>query len=126
MSENRNKSTNKALQSATAMDCRLGEHSVGSPQSRAAARALVDARKVSSDRNAAEVDWDQEPQIPEHLAESLANARGCRHEPLVSDFTPIPIPSGKENTVLGRYRARINAARARAAARKAEREKRTP
>jgi hypothetical protein len=126
MSENRNKSTNNALQSATAMDCRLGDHTVGSPHSRAAARALVDARKESEGRIPQEINWDEIPMSSEGIAAALAAARKrieeaeARGERLERDWSPIHIPLGKENTVRGRYYARINAARVRVAAHEAE------
>jgi hypothetical protein len=127
MSESREKSKGKALQSATAMNCRLGEHSVGSPQSRAAARALVVARKEGEDRNPQAINWDEIPMPPEGIAERLAAARKrieeaeARGERPERDWSPIHIPPGKENTVLGRFYARMNAARERVAAYDAER-----
>ena len=99
----------------------MGCFPLRSPQSRAAARALVAARQKSE----AEDDWDR-PLDCTGIAEALEAARqrverGEAPEP----WTPIYIPPGKENTVRGRLAARINAARARVArfeAEEAERE----
>lgn len=94
---------------ATAASKRLGCFRLGSAQSRAAARALVAARRDID----AENDWDK-PLDCSGLAErlELARERAERGEAF-RDWSPIEIPSGKENTVRGLLAARINAARAR-------------
>ena len=94
---------------ATAAGRGLGCFPLRSPQSRAAARALVIARQESQ----AEDDWDK-PLDCSGIAEALEAGRqrverGAAPEP----WTPICIPPGKENTVRGRLAARMNAARAR-------------
>jgi hypothetical protein len=107
---------------ATAAGRGLGCFPLRSPQSRAAARALVAARQESE----AEDGWDK-PLDCTGIAEALEAARercrqrGERAEAL-EPWKPICIPPGKENTVRGRLAARINAARARVARFEAERE----
>lgn len=96
---------------ATAAGRGVGCFPLRSPQSRAAARALVAARQESE----AEDDWDT-PLDCTRIAEALEAARqrmkrGEAPEP----WTPIYIPPGKENTVRGRLAVRINEARARMA-----------
>ena len=102
---------------ATDSSIRPGSFPIGSPQSRAAARSLVSARKESE----AEEEWDKEFD-PTGLAECLAAARQHReHEAAPrTDWSPIHIPPGKEDTVRGRLAARINEARARMARFEAE------
>jgi hypothetical protein len=100
---------------ATAAGRGLGCFPLRSPQSRAAARALVVARQESE----AGGDWDK-PLDCTGIAETLDVARE-RAEAL-EPWTPIHIPRGKENTVRGRLAARLNAARARVARFEAERE----
>ena len=100
---------------ATAAGKGLGCFPLRSPQSRAAARALVAARQESEAKD----DWDK-PLDCTGIAEALEAARE-RAEAL-EQWTPIRIPPGKENTVRGRLAARINEARARVARFEAERE----
>ena len=85
---------------------------LGSRQSRAAARALVMAKRQSD----AETKWDKEPDLT-GLAERLQAARLKQEHQGAKNVarSPILIPPGKENTVRGRLAARINAARARMA-----------
>ena len=100
---------------ATAAGRGLGCFPLRSPQSRAAARALVAARQESE----AEGEWAK-PLDCTGIAEALEAARE-RAEAL-EPWTPICIPPGKENTVRGLLAARVNAARARVARFEAERE----
>ena len=103
------------------------DYPLRSPRSRAAARALVIARQ----ENEAEDDWDREYDWTKiDIAGELAaarerdNARWRNGEvPEVSPqvWVPIHIPPGKENTVMGRKIADLNAARARVARFEAER-----
>ena len=111
-----NKRAEKGL-GATDSGLRPGGFPLGSPQSRAAARSLVNARKESE----AEEEWDKEFD-PTGLAERLAAARqrGEHEAAPRTDWSPIHIPPGKEDTVRGRPAARINAARARMARFEAE------
>ncbi len=104
--QHRNGSEGHALP-ATAAQAGLGALPIGSFQSRAAARALANARGESS--------WDEEARPPKDLANLIHLARN-RHAQAERDLSPLPIPSGKENTPRGRLRARINACRARASA----------
>jgi hypothetical protein len=89
---------------------RPGCFPLGSTQSRAAARSLVNARKESE----AEEEWDKEfdlTGLAEHLA--AVRQRGEQEGTPAADWSPIHIPPGKENTVRGRLAARINAAHER-------------
>jgi hypothetical protein len=106
---------------ATESGLRPGGFSLGSVQSRAAARSLVNARKERQ----AEEEWDKEFD-PSGLAERLAAARqrGDHEGAPAADWSPIRIPPGKENTVRGRLAARISEARTRVAGFEAERERR--
>jgi hypothetical protein len=102
---------------ATVSGKRPGCFPIGSPQSRAAARSLVNARKESE----AEEEWDKKFD-PTGLAERLAVARqrGEHRAAPTANWSPIHIPPGKEDTVGGLLAARINAARARMARFEAE------
>ena len=116
MTETRTERTGRASLTATAAGKGLGCFPLRSPQSRAAARALVAARQES----VAEDDWDK-PLDCTGIAETLDAARkrverGEAPEP----WTPIYIPPGKENTVRGKLAVRINEARARVARFEAE------
>ena len=121
MTETRTERAGRPFLPATAAAKGLGCFPLRSPQSRAAARALVAARQESE----AEDDWDSLPRPPANLAEILAEGR--QQEPSrdaveeKTDWSQIPIPSGKENTVRGLWYARINAARAKMARFDAER-----
>ena len=100
----------------------MGCFPLRSPQSRAAARALVVTRQESE----AEDDWDK-PLDCTGIAETLeaARERSRQHEDrteALKPWMPICIPPGKENTVRGRLAVRMNAARARVARFEAERE----
>jgi hypothetical protein len=116
--------TEKPSLPATAAGKGLGDLPLGSPQSRAAARALVAARQGSE----ADAEWDG-PLSMDGVAEALDEARK-RHErgEVIatdwSDWTPIHIPPGKEDTPRGRLAADLNAARARMARYEAERRER--
>ena len=97
----------------TGAGLRLGDYALGSPLSKAAARALATARRQSE----MEDDWDK-PLDCTGLAERIAAARERSRQreergEALERWTPIYIPPGKENTVRGRLAARINAARAR-------------
>ena len=118
MTETRTERTGRPSLPATAAGRRLGCFPLRSPQSRAAARALVAARREIE----AEGEWDTDFD-PTGLAETIAAARQrAAHEQAHEvDWSPIPIPPGKENTVRGRLAARINEARARVARFEAER-----
>jgi hypothetical protein len=103
--------TEQPFHPATATERGLGNFLLGSPRSRAAARSLAIARQESQ----AEDDWDNEPDLTE-LAERLSAARKRMRESLdrgevlerdYSNWTPIYIPPGKENTVRGRLVARL-------------------
>jgi hypothetical protein len=96
--------------SATDSSVRPGRFPLGSPQSRAAARSLVNARKESE----AEEEWDKELDLT-GLAECIAAARqrGEHEAAPRTDWSPIHVPPGKGDTVRGLLAARINAARAR-------------
>lgn len=111
-----NKRTEARL-GATDSGLRPGCFPVGSAQSRAAARSLVNARKESE----AEEEWDKEFDLT-GLAECLAAARqrGEHEAAPRTDWSPIHIPPGKEDTVRGLLAARINEARARMARFEAE------
>jgi hypothetical protein len=102
---------------ATDSGPRPGRFPLGSAQSRAAARAILGARKASE----AEEEWDKEFDLT-GLAERLAAARQCNEHRAVpwADMPPIHIPPGKENTLRGRLAARLNAANARMARFEAE------
>ena len=118
MTETRTERTGRPSLTATAAGRSLGCFPLRSPQSRAAARALVVTRQESE----AEDDWDK-PLDCTGIAETLEAARqrverGEAPEP----WMPICIPPGKENTVRGRLAARMNEARARVARFEAERE----
>ena len=107
---------------ATAAGKGLGCFPLRSPQSRAAARALLAARQESE----AEDDWDK-PLDCTGIAETLEAARERSRQredraEALEPWKPICIPPGKENTVRARLAARINAARARVARFEAERE----
>jgi hypothetical protein len=98
---------------ATGAGLRLGDYALGSPLSKAAARALATARRESE----AEEEWDK-PLDCTGLAERMAAARersrqGEERGEALERWTPIYIPPGKENTVRGRLAARLNAAKAR-------------
>ena len=108
MKETRTERTGRRFLPATAAGKGLGCFPLHSPQSRAAARALVVARQESE----AGDDWDK-PLDCAGVAETLDAARE-RVEALES-WTPICIPPGKENTVRGRLAALMNEARARVA-----------
>lgn len=112
MTETRTERTERPILPATAAGKGLGCFPLRSPQSRAAARALVAARQASE----AESEWDKEPDCT-GLAECVADARqrAAHGGVLPHDCSPIQIPPGKENTVRGRLAARMNAARARVA-----------
>ena len=122
MKETRTERTGRPSLPATAAGRGLGCFPLRSPQSRAAARALVVARQESE----AEDDWDK-PLDCTGIAEALDAARERsrqreKREGTLEPWTPICIPPGKENTVWGRLAARMNAARARVARFEAERE----
>lgn len=119
MTETRTERTGRPSLPATAAGKGLGSLPIGSPHSRAAARALVAARQASE----AESEWDKEPDCT-GLAECVADARqrAAHGRVLPHDCSPIQIPPGKENTLRGRLAARINEARARVASFEAERE----
>ncbi len=107
---------------ATAAGRGLGCFPLRSPQSRAAARALVVTRQESE----AEDDWDK-PLDCTGIAETLEAARERSRQredrtEALEPWTPICIPPGKENTVRGRLAVRMNAARARVARFEAEKE----
>ena len=107
---------------ATAAGWGLGCFPLCSPQSRAAARALVAARQESE----AEDDLDK-PLDCTGIAEALEAARERSRQreesaEALEPWTPICIPPGKENTVRGWLAARMNVARARVARFEAERE----
>jgi hypothetical protein len=112
MTRTRTERTEWPILPATAAGKGLGSLPIGSAQSRAAARALMTARKHSE----AEEQWDKESDVT-GLAEAICTARerAERGESLRDDWSPIYIPPGKENTVRGRLAVRINAARARMA-----------
>ena len=95
---------------ATDSGPRPGRFPLGSAQSRAAARAMLVARKASE----AEEEWDKEFDLT-GLAERIAAARqrGEHRAAPIADRSAIYIPPGKENTVRGRLAARLNAANAR-------------
>lgn len=101
----------RPLLPATAAGRGVGCFPLLSPQSRAAARALMAARRERE----AEEHWDK-PLDCTGLAEAFeaARERAERGEAL-EPRTPICIPPGKENTARGRLAARINEARARVA-----------
>jgi len=103
--------------SATDTGPRPGHFPLGSAQSRAAARAMLVARKASE----AEEEWDKEFDLT-GLAERIAAARERGEHGAVpwADMPPVHIPPGKENTVRGRLAARLNAANARLARFRAE------
>ena len=123
MTETRTERTERPSLPATAAGRGLGCFPLRSPQSRAAARALVAARRERE----AEDDWDK-PLDCTRIAEALEAARerslqrGVRAEDS-EPWTPICIPPGKENTVRGRLAVRINEARARMARFEAEERK---
>ena len=102
---------------ATGSRLRPGGFPLGSALSRAAARSLLAARKESE----TEEEWDKEIDLT-GLAERLAAARQRNEQGAATavDWTPIPIPPGKEGTVRGRLAVRVNAARARMARSEAE------
>jgi hypothetical protein len=120
MTETRTERTGRPSLPATAAGRGLGCFPLRSPQSRAAARALVAARQKSE----AGDDWDK-PLDCTGIAETLdaARQRAERGEILERDWTPMRIPPDKENTVRGRLAARLNEARARVARFEAERER---
>ena len=95
---------------ATDSGPRLGGFPLGSAQSRAAARAILNARVERE----AEEDWDKEPDLT-GLAESLeaVRQRRDRGETFTPNRSPIYIPPGKENTTRGRIAVRITEAHAR-------------
>jgi len=98
---------------ATAAGKGLGDLPLGSPQSRAAARAVMIARQES----AAEDGWDK-PLDCTGLSERMNAARERSRQreergEALGQWTPLHIPPGKENTIRGRLAARINDARAR-------------
>jgi len=109
MTESRSERARRPLLPATASSVGVGYLRLGSEQSRAAARALVTARRG---REAGD-NWDS-PLDCSGLAEALRAAceRTERGEPL-EEWKPILVPPGKENTVRGQLAARMNAARAR-------------
>ncbi len=121
MTETRTGRTERPILPATAAGKGLGCFPLRSPQSRAAARALVAARQESE----AEDDWNR-PLDCTGIAEAVDAARkrverGEAPEP----WTPIYIPPGKENTVRGRLAASVNEGHERVArfeAEEAERE----
>jgi hypothetical protein len=105
--------TERPSVTATASGKGLGTLSLGSLQSRAAARSLATARQESEVEDA----WDK-PLDCTGLAERIEAARERsrereEHGEALKQWTPIYIPPGKENTVRGRLTARIHAARAR-------------
>lgn len=108
---------------ATAAGRGVGSFPLGSEQSRAAARFLMSARIESE----VEGDWDKEFDVT-GLAELLCAARERveqrerQGEAMEQDWSPFCIPPGKENTSQGRLAVRINAANARMARYKAERQ----
>lgn len=103
---------------ATDTGPRPGRFPLGSAKSRAAARAMLVAQKASE----AEEDWDKEEFDTIGVAEILTavQQRMERGEEPKPDWSPLPIPPGKEDTVRGRLRARINDAHARMARHEAE------
>lgn len=119
MTETRTERTGRPFLPATAAGKGLGCFPLRSPQSRAAARALVAARQESE----AGDEWDK-PLDCTGIAETLEAARQRveRGQAFERDLKPIPIPPGKENTVRGRLAARLNAARTRVAVFEAEKE----
>jgi len=119
MTETRTERTGRPSLPATAAGSGLGCFPLRSPQSRAAARALVAARQ----ENEAGDDWDK-PLDCTGIAETLeaARERSRQRGEALEPWTPICILPGKENTARGRLAARMNAARARVARLEAERE----
>lgn len=116
MTETRTERTERPILPATAAGKDLECFPLRSPQSRAAARALVAARQESE----AEDDWDK-PLDCIGIAETLDAARKCVERGEAPEpWTPIYIPPGKENTVRGKLAVRINEARARVARFEAE------
>ena len=104
-----------AAKTAKASHWGLQSLPIGSPESRAKARALMNARD--------EIAWDLEPEFPTNVAEIIRAARERhadyerRGEPLPKrDYSQIPIPPGKENTPRGLLVAKVNGCRTRAAA----------
>jgi hypothetical protein len=120
MRKDRTERTESPLLTATAAEKGLGSLLLGSAQSRAAARALANARKDGE----GECDWNKPLAAPTRLAEcfEIARQREERGEVQKSDWKPIRIPPGKENTVRGRWFARLNEAMARMASLEDERE----
>ena len=99
----------RPLLPATASSKGLGCFRLGSEQSRAAARALIAARKHGESEDY----WDRELDCT-GLAERLQAARErIERGEAPAQWEAIEIPSGKENTARGRLAARMNAARAR-------------
>ena len=112
MTQARTGQAERSILPATAAGNGLGSLSIGSAQSRAAARSLLTARQECE----AEGEWERERDAS-GLAERLDAARRrseCGEVDTV-DWSPIYIPPGKENTVRGRLAARLNSARARLA-----------
>lgn len=91
---------------ATASEWSVNDHPIGSIESRAAARALMVAREESS--------WDEEPEFPTNFAQIIRDVRIATQTP--RDYTQIPIPPGKENTLRGKLVATLNGIRRRAKA----------
>lgn len=119
MTETRTERTERPSLPATAAGRGLGCFPLRSPQSRAAARALVAARRERE----AEDDWDK-PLDCTGIAEAVeAGRQRVERGEAPQPWTPIHIPPGKENTVRGRLAARINEANARMARFEAEERK---
>ena len=113
--ESRTERTEGPFLPATASSNGLGDLPLGSIESRAAARLLLDARGKSE----AEEDWDKELDCF-GIAERLSEARNRSREPaereeVLEQWTPILIPPGKEDTIKGRLATRLNAAKLRVA-----------
>jgi hypothetical protein len=109
MTKTRLERTERPFLGATAAGKGLGGLPLGSPQSRAAARALLTSRQETE---AEDDDWDREPDWSKiDIAGELAAARARNHarwqrgedaEVSPQVWVPIPIPPGKENTVMRR------------------------
>ena len=104
MTKTRLERTERPFLGATAAGKGLGDLPLRSPQSRAAARALLTSRPETE---AEDDDWDREPDWSKiDIAGELAAARARNHarwqrgedaEASPQVWVPIPIPPGKEN-----------------------------